>query len=105
MHHSWTLLFENYDFDISKLYKDNQVYPPQEFVFRVFEIDVKDIKIVLLGQDPYHGPNQANGLSFSVSNNIKIPPSLKNIFKELKLEFPERNYNFNHGLLMKKYFY
>jgi uracil-DNA glycosylase len=65
MHHSWSLLFENYDFDISK------VYPPQEFIFRVFEIDVKDIKIVLLGQDPYHKPNQANGLSFSVSNNIK----------------------------------
>lgn len=99
MHSSWTLLFKKYNIDLSILYNDKQVYPPQNLVFRIFEIDVKDIKIVLLGQDPYHGPNQANGLSFSVSNEIKIPPSLKNIFKELKNEFPDRNYNFNHGNL------
>ena len=99
MHSSWTLLFEKYNFDLSILYDDKQVYPPQELVFRVFEIDVKDIKIVLLGQDPYHGHNQANGLSFSVFNDIKISPSLKNIFKELKNEFLDRNYNFNHGNL------
>jgi uracil-DNA glycosylase len=52
-----------------------------------------------LGQDPYHGPNQAHGLSFSVPDGEKIPPSLKNIFKELILEFPERNYNFKSGNL------
>ena len=64
-------------------------------------MNVQEIKIVLLGQDPYHGLNQANGLSFSVQNDIKIPPSLKNIFKKLKLEFPERNYQFPHGNLEK----
>ena len=62
-------------------------------------MDVKDIKIVLLGQDCYHGECQAHGLSFSVPNNMKIPPSLKNIYKELKLEFPERNYVFPNGNL------
>jgi uracil-DNA glycosylase len=64
-------------------------------------MDVKDIRVVLLGQDPYHGPNQAHGLSFSVPDGEKIPPSLKNIFKELILEFPERNYNFKCGNLDK----
>jgi len=62
-------------------------------------MDVNEIKILLLGQDPYHGPNQANGLSFSVNDGIKIPPSLKNIYKELQAEFPERNYEFKSGNL------
>ena len=60
-------------------------------------MNVKDIKIVLLGQDPYHGPNQANGLSFSVNKGQKIPPSLDNIFKELNNEYPERDYSFKNG--------
>ena len=79
MHSSWKLLFDKYNIDLTDLYK-YQVYPPQNLVFRVFEMDVQEIKIVLLGQYPYHGLNQANGLSFSVQNEIKIPPSLKNIF-------------------------
>ena len=62
-------------------------------------MDVKKIRIVLLGQDPYHNPNQANGLSFSVPDKVKIPPSLQNIYKELCIEFPERNYEFNSGNL------
>ena len=62
-------------------------------------MDVTCIKILLLGQDPYHNVNQANGLSFSVNEGIVIPPSLRNIFKEIKKEFPERNYNFTHGNL------
>ena len=76
MHSSWKPLFDKYNIDLTELYK-YQVYPPQNLVF---EIDVQEIKIVLLGQYPYHGLNQANGLSFSVQNEIKIPPSLKNIF-------------------------
>ena len=60
---------------------------------------INAINLVFLGQDPYHGPGQAHGLSFSVPTNIPHPPSLKNIFKELKLEFPERNYNFTTGNL------
>ncbi len=104
IHISWEPLFDLYDIDLEKLYINNIVYPPYELVFRVFEMDVKDIKILLLGQDPYHNPNQANGLSFSVYNNVKIPPSLKNIFKEINLEFPERNYKYIHGNL-EEWFY
>jgi uracil-DNA glycosylase len=60
---------------------------------------VSSIKVVLLGQDPYHGPGQAHGLSFSVPAGVPIPPSLRNIFKELQTEFPEREYKFTHGCL------
>jgi uracil-DNA glycosylase len=83
-HESWEPLFSQYDFDIHELYAGpDVVYPKKEHLFRVFEMDVKDIKILLLGQDPYHGPGQAHGLSFSVPDNIKIPPSLQNIYKEI----------------------
>ena len=100
IHNSWQKLFEKYNFDLDKLYNsDEPVYPSKENVFRVFEMNVKEIKILLLGQDPYHGPNQANGLSFSVNDDIKIPPSLKNIYKELQAEFPERKYVFKSGNL------
>jgi uracil-DNA glycosylase len=61
------------------------IYPPLELVFNAFkETDFNNLKVVLLGQDPYHGKNQAHGLSFSVQESILLPPSLKNIFKELK---------------------
>ncbi len=69
------------------------IYPPINQVFSAFNfIHFDDIKVVILGQDPYHGPHEANGLAFSVNKGIKIPPSLKNIFKELivdiKCEMP-----------------
>ena len=80
------------------------VYPIKEHLFRVFEMDVREIKVLLLGQDPYHGSGQAHGLSFSVPEGVKIPPSLRNIYKELQLEFPERNYEFYSGNL-EKWFY
>lgn len=99
IHNSWTKLFNKYDINLDEIYENGEVYPPKELVFRVFQMDVKDIRVVLLGQDPYHGQNQAHGLSFSVPDSEKVPPSLKNIFKELKLEFPERNYNFSSGNL------
>lgn len=104
VHESWKPIFDQYEIDIDQIYINNEVYPIKEYIFRVFEMDVKDIQIVLLGQDPYHGENQAHGLSFSVPTNIKIPPSLRNIFKELNLEFPERNYIFKTGNL-EKWFY
>jgi uracil-DNA glycosylase len=96
---SWLDLFNLYDINIDDIYNIGEVYPPKQTVFKVFQMNVKDIQIVLLGQDPYHGPNQAHGLSFSVPSSEKIPPSLKNIFKELNLEFPERNYKFKTGNL------
>jgi len=73
------------------------VYPPSELIFKVFEKDINSIKIVLLGQDPYIKKGQAMGLSFSVPDGVVIPPSLYNIFKEIKDEFPERKYNFDKG--------
>jgi uracil-DNA glycosylase len=101
IHNSWNSLFNQYNINIDEIYEIGEVYPPKELVFRVFQMDVKDILILLLGQDPYHGPKQANGLSFSVPDGEKIPPSLKNIYKELNLNFPERNYTFTSGNLEK----
>ncbi len=60
------------------------VYPPQKEVFTAFAVTpFEQVKVVIIGQDPYHGPDQAHGLSFSVKPGVKIPPSLKNIYKEL----------------------
>ena len=61
------------------------VYPPGSQIFRAFDLTpVPAVKVVILGQDPYHGPGQAHGLSFSVPANMPAPPSLKNIFKEIE---------------------
>lgn len=61
-----------------------QIYPPQSQVFAAFEAcPLAQVKVVILGQDPYHGEGQAHGLSFSVTQGVKIPPSLRNIYKEL----------------------
>ncbi len=69
---------------VSQAYKQKDVFPPEKHLFAAFNyFDIKDLKVVILGQDPYHNFNQANGLAFSV-NTLKLPPSLKNIFKELK---------------------
>lgn len=65
-------------------YKTKTVFPPYDKIFRAFNlINPNDIKVVIIGQDPYHGDNQANGLAFSVYKGCKIPPSLRNIYKEL----------------------
>lgn len=62
-----------------------RVYPPGSQIFKAFELTpVPQVKVVILGQDPYHGPGQAMGLSFSVPDNVPPPPSLKNIFKEIE---------------------
>src|SRR6185503_5342481 len=61
------------------------IYPPGSFIFNAFNTTPFDkVKVVILGQDPYHGPGQAHGLCFSVQNGIQPPPSLVNIFKELQ---------------------
>ena len=101
-HESWNELFDDYNFNIDRLYSGKDtIYPKKEDLFKVFTMDVKDIRVLLLGQDPYHGEGQAHGLSFSVPDGISIPPSLLNIFKELKDEYPERNYKFTSGNLEK----
>lgn len=69
----------------SKIEASNSVvYPPQKDIFKAFELcPLEKTKVIILGQDPYHNPNEAMGLSFSVPKNIKTPPSLKNILKEI----------------------
>lgn len=65
-------------------YQQKTVYPPAKKIFAAFDLAPLDrVKVVIIGQDPYHGPGQAMGLSFSVPENIKLPPSLRNIYKEL----------------------
>jgi len=76
-----------------KLSRLENVLPPKEYRFRALELTpLENIKAVILGQDPYHGEGEANGLAFSVNKDIKIPPSLRNIYKELNsdlgLEIP-----------------
>lgn len=66
-------------------YINKKIYPPKEQLFSIFEVlQVEDIKIIIIGQDPYHQPGQAHGMAFSVMPGIKKPPSLVNIFKEIK---------------------
>jgi uracil-DNA glycosylase len=68
-------------------YENYTVYPKQEDIFNALQYTpYRDVKTVILGQDPYHGPGQAHGLSFSVKPDVKIPPSLKNIFKEMQAD-------------------
>lgn len=68
-------------------YKTQTVYPPGKEIFRSFDAcSFGDVKVVIIGQDPYHGAGQANGLCFSVRNGIRMPPSLVNIFKEIQLD-------------------
>jgi uracil-DNA glycosylase len=98
IHRSWKPIFEQYDFDLHDIYQ-GEVYPPKDDLFRVFQLPVEEIRIVLLGQDPYHGPGQAHGYSFSVPDGVPIPPSLQNIYKELQQCFPERKYTFPSGNL------
>ena len=92
MHNSWNEVFKNYqkiDELNSMIKKINEqrltttIYPPKEQVFRVFNLALEDIKVVILGQDPYHNPDQACGLSFSVNDGVPLPKSLINIYKEL----------------------
>lgn len=65
-------------------YQTQTIYPPGNRIFSAFDFTPFDeVKVVIIGQDPYHGPNQANGLSFSVADGVRHPPSLQNIFKEL----------------------
>lgn len=69
---------------INKVYKEKVIYPPKSRILRALSLtDYEEVKVVILGQDPYHGEGEANGLAFAVSDGIKLPPSLQNIYKEL----------------------
>tara|TARA_R110002050_G_scaffold66296_1_gene143143 strand:- start:51173 stop:51874 length:702 start_codon:yes stop_codon:yes gene_type:complete len=66
-------------------YRTHKIYPPAKLIFNAFDqCPFDQVKVVILGQDPYHGPGQAHGLCFSVNDGISFPPSLRNIFKELQ---------------------
>lgn len=76
--------FKNILVFLREEYLNKEIFPPQNEIFKAFTLtSFKDLKVVILGQDPYHGEGQAEGLSFSVKEGIKKPPSLKNIYKEL----------------------
>lgn len=77
--------FEELWLKVKKEYAENQCFPPRKQIFRALELaPFEDVKVVIIGQDPYHNDGQANGLCFSVSEQVAAPPSLKNIFTELK---------------------
>lgn len=83
-----SVYFEMLTTFVRKAYKASTVYPPGSKIFEAFNRTPFDkVKVVILGQDPYHGPNQAHGLCFSVQDGIQPPPSLINIFKELQKEY------------------
>jgi uracil-DNA glycosylase len=76
------------------------IYPKGSEYFKAMDTTpFDDVKVVILGQDPYHGPGQAHGLCFSVQQGVQLPPSLQNIFKEISDEYPDRNERFPHGNL------
>lgn len=93
---SWQIIINNFNGDINKIIdnidkkrhtlKDNlDIYPSNENIFKCFNFcDFNEIKVVIIGQDPYHGPKMATGLCFAVNDGTKIPPSLRNITDELK---------------------
>jgi uracil-DNA glycosylase len=69
---------------VKTAYNEGTVYPPGKEIFKAFDsCDFEQVKVVIIGQDPYHGPGQANGLCFSVRDGVRMPPSLVNIFKEI----------------------
>lgn len=79
--------FRNLGCFVKSEYKNKIVYPKYKDIFKALKLtDYNDVSVVILGQDPYHGVNEAHGLSFSVQEGVPIPPSLRNIFKELELD-------------------
>ncbi len=76
--------FQNLIKEVSEEYQKTECYPPKEQIYNAFHYcSPEDVKVVIIGQDPYHGTGEAHGLCFSVNDTVKIPPSLRNIYKEL----------------------
>ncbi|MES2811183.1 MAG: uracil-DNA glycosylase [Bacteroidota bacterium] len=97
IHPSWHAFFEiesekeyfkNLMQEVDEEYQNHVCFPPKELIFNAFnQFAVEDLKVVIIGQDPYHGEGEANGLCFSVNDGVAIPPSLKNIFAEINTEY------------------
>ena len=80
--------FETLMQQVEQEYANTTCFPPKELIFSAFEqFDFQDTKVVIIGQDPYHGTGEANGLCFSVNDGVAIPPSLKNIYTEINNEY------------------
>ena len=76
--------FKKFLYMINEKYNNSIVYPPKNYIFNALKLtSYKDTKVVIVGQDPYHGEGEAHGLSFSVQEGVPLPPSLQNIYKEL----------------------
>lgn len=83
---------------VRNAYRSGTVYPPGGKIFEAFNLTPFDkVKVVIIGQDPYHGPNQAHGLCFSVRPGVEVPPSLVNIYKELDGEYPGGGFSQRNG--------
>lgn len=79
--------FKHFYNKIMEEYDIKTIYPPKDYIFNALKLtNYENTKVVIVGQDPYHGENQAHGLSFSVQKGIKLPPSLQNIYKELETD-------------------
>ena len=97
MSNSWDELFQRekqkdylmqIDYALAKEYKTKQIYPPKDKIFSALQaVPKENVKVVILGQDPYHGPGQAHGMAFSVNHGVPIPPSLRNMYQELENEY------------------
>ena len=93
MNNDWQALFDQeiqkdylkkIDYFLAREYKTKHIYPAAPNIFHAFQMtSLENTKVVIVGQDPYHGPGQAQGFSFSVPANFRLPPSLQNIYKEL----------------------
>jgi uracil-DNA glycosylase len=80
--------FKNLMKSVDDEYQNHTCFPPKELIFAAFDhCPFDDLKVVIIGQDPYHGINEANGLCFSVNDGVRIPPSLRNVFRELNEDF------------------
>ena len=106
MHESWKSFlksefkkpyFKELSSFLHEAYDKTTVYPAKTQVFRAFSTDLNLVDVVILGQDPYHTPGAAHGLAFSVPNDQKIPPSLKNIYKEIDAEYKTETLNQRSG--------
>ncbi|TGD59645.1 uracil-DNA glycosylase [Flavobacterium humi] len=97
IHPSWSPIFEKEQpkeyfsklmHQVDEEYSNFTCFPPKDLIFNAFDqFPLEDLKVVIIGQDPYHGEGEANGLCFSVNDGVKIPPSLKNIFTEINNEY------------------
>lgn len=86
--------FKNLIRKVNENYENSICFPKKDDIFKALKLtSYKDVKVVILGQDPYHGKNEANGLSFSINMEVKIAPSLRNIFKELEIELDIKRTN------------